>query len=410
MKKKLLLFISLYISSLLFLLFQGGRTSMMIFVIINVLCLYLILIYWSGKKIISGHRTLNNVVGDEGNFVYVAGQTIEGKLSIDINLWFPPPFMLIDECLERHDGTLFHFGGLITTGFRGLTRFKYKFEHMPRGLYTFKPIECTSYDAFGFIKLNHAFNYETTIKVLPQKLSNEQWQNLFRGYIGEYSYITYNPFAKESNQQAGIREYHYGDKISKIHWNATARTGEWKSKDFEKESVPRAMVILDCFTDQHELGGLDTTFELAVSTAATLFEFGLKQHSAFGFISNSEQPFVSLPQLGELHYSEVMNYLTTVTTTNKLRLSHFLKQLTIERSFVGYLFIVTTELSDKMIASFLLLRRRGYEPYLFYIPSTHVSDDVESRLNVFRVQGFHVFEVPMTYIQPLSSLTGGAVG
>lgn len=405
-----LIFSSVYISSLFFFLFQGGRTSMMIFVIINILSLYLLLFYLTGKKVISGFRTLNNVNGDQGNFVYVAGQSIEGRLTVRLKVWFPPPFMQIDECLERHDGTVFSFGGLITTGFKGFTKFRYTFEHIPRGLYSFLPIKCTSYDAFGFIKQNRAFSYDTSIKVLPKQLSNEQWQTLFRGYIGEYAFITYNPFSKESNQQAGIREYHYGDKISKIHWNATARTGEWKSKDFEKESVPRTMIILDCYVEDPYKQNIHSPFELAVSTAATLFEFGLKQHSAFGFISNSEEVFVSVPQLGEVHYSEVMNHLMTVNHTNSMKLSQFLKQLTIEKTFVGYLFIVSSELSEAMLASFLALKRKGYEPYLFYIPTLQQAKRVDMELKAFRAKGFHVFEVPLQYLQPQYATSGGGVG
>ena len=383
---------------------------MMLLVIVNILSLYLLLIYLSSKRVVSGHRTLNDIKGDEGNFVYLAGQSIEGKLNIVINVWFPPPFMQIDESLLRHDGTLFNFGGLITTGYKGTTKFRYSIDNIPRGFYRFNPISCTSYDAFGIIKLNRTFNYETTIKVLPQQLTQEQWKNLFRGYIGDYAFVTYNPFSKESNQQAGIREYHYGDKISKIHWNATARTGQWKSKDFEKESVPRTIVLLDCYKKTDSSDGINPSFELAVSTAATLFEFGLKQHSSFGLVSNSETPFVSLAQSSEIHYSEVMNHLTTVSETTHLPMSIFLKQLKLEKSFVGYLFIVTNEIDEKMLASFQALKRRGYDPYLFYIPTETITVEIERQLNVFRIQGYHVFEVPSSYLQPSLVVTGGAVG
>lgn len=408
MKKKIL-FSSIYIGSLLYFLFQGGRTSMMVFVIINIVGLYLLLFYTSGKKIVSAQRLINNDAGKESSYVFVAGQSLEGRLSIDINLWLPPPFMQIDECLERHDGTTYNFGGIITTGFKGLTKFRYKFEHMPRGLYAFKPIACTSYDAFGVLKLNATYDYSTTLKVLPQQLSQDEWKQLFFGYKGEHAFLTNNPLAKESTQQAGVREYHYGDKITRVHWNATARTGQWKSKNFEKESVPRTMVILDCYSSQI-VDGIDVYFELAVSTATSLFEFGLKQHSAFGLVTNSEEVFVSLAQIGELHYSQVMNHLTTVAQTNKTPMSQFLNQMSLEKTFAGYLFIVTSEIDEKMLASFVSLKRRGYEPYLFYVPTNDVSERQKLQLNVFRGKGFNVFEVPSLYLQSETVAIGGAVG
>lgn len=407
--KKRILFSSIYIGSLIYFLFQGGRTSMMVFAIINIVGLYLLLFYVSGKKIVSAKRVINNEPIEQLNYVYVAGQTLEGRLSIDINLWLPPPFMQIDECLERHDGTTYFFGGIITAGFKGLTKFRYRFENIPRGLYKFKPISCTSYDAFGVLKLNRTYDYPTSIKVLPMQLTQDQWSSLFDGYKGQYAFLSHNPLSKESTQQAGVREYHYGDKITRVHWNATARTGQWKSKNFEKESVPRAMVILDCYSKQ-VTEEIDIYFELAVSTATSLFEFGLKQHSAFGMVSNSQNVFVSLAQVGELHYSQVMNHLTTVSQSNKLPLNEFLKQMTIEKSFIGYLFIVTSEINEDMLASFIYLKRKGYEPFLFYVPNKDFGERQHIQLNVFRSKGFHVFEVPTIYLQSSAVAIGGAVG
>ena len=50
----------LYASCVFFLLFQGGKTSLMLFMIMNVLLVYLILGRWSGIARVTGTRKLNH--------------------------------------------------------------------------------------------------------------------------------------------------------------------------------------------------------------------------------------------------------------------------------------------------------------------------------------------------------------
>ena len=65
------------------------------------------------------------------------------------------------------------------------------------------------------------------------------------GAKGGFSHASAARASRETTQINGIREFLPGDRLSRIHWGATAKTGQWKSKEFEREALPRTIVLLD---------------------------------------------------------------------------------------------------------------------------------------------------------------------
>ena len=45
---------------------------------------------------------------------------------------------------------------------------------------------------------------------------------------------------------AGVREYQYGDPLSRVHWKATARHGRMVSREDTWERSARLVILLDC--------------------------------------------------------------------------------------------------------------------------------------------------------------------
>jgi uncharacterized protein (DUF58 family) len=100
----------------------------------------------------------------------------------------------------------------------------------------------------------------------------------------------------------------YGDKLSRVHWNATAKTGEWKSKAFERESLPRTIVILDRHTDAY--GMHQERFELAVSVTASIIDMGMRHETAMGLVSPGDRATVLPPRTGVEQRSRMIGHLT----------------------------------------------------------------------------------------------------
>jgi uncharacterized protein (DUF58 family) len=75
--------------------------------------------------------------------------------------------------------------------------------------------------------------------------------------------------ALHGEDDQSIREYRDGDDLRRIHWPATARTGELMVRQEDRPARRRAVVLLDPRADAHGGTGANSSFEWAVSAAAS---------------------------------------------------------------------------------------------------------------------------------------------
>ncbi|MDG0812063.1 DUF58 domain-containing protein [Cohnella rhizosphaerae] len=61
--------------------------------------------------------------------------------------------------------------------------------------------------------------------VLPRTVELQEWRHLRKARTGQIEQRASSLWARETTQIDGVREYIHGDRMSRIHWNATARTG-----------------------------------------------------------------------------------------------------------------------------------------------------------------------------------------
>ncbi|URN93056.1 MAG: DUF58 domain-containing protein [Candidatus Pristimantibacillus lignocellulolyticus] len=388
--------IVLYVCSLFYFLFQGGKTSLMLFGILNVLLVYLFIGYWGGIRHIHGHR----LIGYEGHHrqqtQIVAGHSLQITFSAQFPRFMLMPYVIVSEKLIRHDGTKQLYEGTMVPGFRNKDQWQYIIPHLKRGQYSFATTSFLSYDAFGLKSHGREIYINNTIQVFPQTLSAKQWTELLRVHLGIYSSNMFSKYTKESTQQNGIREYMHGDRLSKIHWAATARTGSWKSKDFEREAMKKSIVVLDRYvkpSSSKDIERLQQRFEISVSMAASILDYSMKNDSAIGLLSVGEQYFYNAPSTGMAHHVEMMNHLMTVDSDATRPVSQLLHNRTKALQGNNVLFIVTFELSKELLTS--LKQIRG-ESTLFYIAShSTAAEQLEAiaAISAFRIEGYQVIEI-----------------
>jgi uncharacterized protein (DUF58 family) len=161
-------------------------------------------------------------------------------------------------------------------------------------------------DVFGWFQHKGAIQVASQFCVLPQTIRIPKWRMFDVRNQGYGRHAMIHRSSKETTQINGVREYIYGDRISRIHWNATAKTGEWKSKEFERESLPSMVLVLDR-TQRHY--ATEEQFELAVSIAASLLEFSRERQIPVGFISLGKSVDIFEPGSSTLHHKQIKDHL-----------------------------------------------------------------------------------------------------
>jgi len=84
----------------------------------------------------------------------------------------------------------------------------------------------------------------------------------------------------------GVRAFQPGDKLSRVHWRATARTGELQTKVYEPSAMIGAMLCCDLYEPAYEGSDVFRRSELAVSAAASLAVYIAACHQQIGLLSN----------------------------------------------------------------------------------------------------------------------------
>ncbi|RAP76767.1 DUF58 domain-containing protein [Paenibacillus montanisoli] len=399
-----------YISSLLFVLFQGGKTSFMLFCIFNVLLIYLVFGRWSGIAKVSGVRRLQNGTNTVTEQSLAAGTRLEVNLSMHIPGFWPIPYVLVRDRLKSNSGNIIPFEASFVPNYRRNGVVQYLTPPLERGVYRFESTECSTRDIFGLFEHKGAFESSEPFTVYPRMVAIRQWKQLKRGAKGPYSTSASRLSAKETTQINGVREYIYGDRLSRIHWNATAKTGQWKSKEFERESLPRTIVMLDRYSGAY---GSKDQFELAVSAAASLLDFGFRRSTAIGLISVGAKSEGFTPKAAADQRDLIMNHLVRVQADGDQPLYRAVRQsanLAVPGSFVV---IVSPQVGEETIRAMEWLNRTGVVPVLIHLKRkdaagrTMVGDLRGNEwLKLLRKNGFAVHEISALHELP-DALEGG---
>src|SRR5690606_14650371 len=92
----------------------------------------------------------------------------------------------------------------------------------------------------------------------------------------------------------GVRPYVAGDSPKRIHWRASARTGELQTRVFEPSASPVAAIFLDTITFSHLWEGQNSNrLELLVVVAASISRQLLDGRHQVGLYANAPIPMVS---------------------------------------------------------------------------------------------------------------------
>jgi len=163
---------------------------------------------------------------------------------------------------------------------------RYQLACKARGVYVFGPVNLRSGDPFGWLVREERLSARETLLVYPLVAPIESFGLPPRHPFGQHS--TPRRLLEDPLRVAGVREYVRGDDPRRIHWKATARAGELRSKIYEPNSQYRLLVLLDINTYAAPWMGLDPEIqELTIAAAASLAMWALDEGYAVGLLANS---------------------------------------------------------------------------------------------------------------------------
>jgi uncharacterized protein (DUF58 family) len=209
-------------------------------------------------------------------------------------------------------------------GARGVEGWSYRTQARVRGLYELGPVRVTSRDPFGFFKYTRTFGEQVGILVYPnaRELPNFYIPPANLPGEGRFRHRTHNVTPNVS----GIRPYEPGDSYNRVHWRATARTGELMVKQFELDPASDIWIVLDLQRSEHVGEGEDGTEEWAVQVCASIARFFINVHRSVGFMSFSDDLRMDEPERGANHYTRILESLALARAVGDVPLTNLLAE------------------------------------------------------------------------------------
>jgi uncharacterized protein (DUF58 family) len=168
--------------------------------------------------------------------------------------------------------------------FQRVTR-RYRIRCLARGVYVFGPQTVRSGDPFGLLTRDRTQAEIERVLVYPLVLPIERFGMSSRAPFGERR--APRRLLEDPLRIGGVRPYEQGDEPRRIHWKATARTGELQSKVYEPSAHHTLAIFVDQRTFANPAMGYDPDLvELGISVAASVAAWGLDQGFAVGLYSN----------------------------------------------------------------------------------------------------------------------------
>jgi uncharacterized protein (DUF58 family) len=196
-----------------------------------------------------------------------AGHTATVTLRLENISRLPTGLLLAEDTVPYALGTRprFVLDGIERGGARELS---YPLRSDLRGKFAVGPLEIRIADTFGLVEVGRSFSSNTAFLVTPKVVPLAS--SVIGGtWVGEGDGRS-RAVAAAGEDDVTPRAYQDGDELRRVHWRSTARYGELMVRREEQRWRSRTTLLLDTRRSAHAGTGASSSFEFAVSAAASI--------------------------------------------------------------------------------------------------------------------------------------------
>src|SRR5215471_14101356 len=196
-----------------------------------------------------------------------AGQAATVTIRLDNATRLPTGLLLAEDTIPYSLGTRPRFVlDRIEAG--GSRRITYRLQSDRRGKYDIGPLNVRVADAFGLVRLGRQVALPGTLVVTPP-ITPLPW-TAFGGTWLKADGSRASTASAAGEDDVVPRAYRDGDELRRVHWRSTARYGELMVRREEQRWRNRAVLFLDTRQGGHGGRGPASSFEYAISAAASI--------------------------------------------------------------------------------------------------------------------------------------------
>jgi uncharacterized protein (DUF58 family) len=320
-----------------------------------------------------------------------AGQTVQVILRIENVSRLPTGLLLAEDSVPYTLGSRPRFV-LERIEHGGTRELDYPLRSDVRGKFTVGPLKLRVADAFGLVELARSFSSVSTLVVSPKLLALPSG-SIPGSWLGNGDGRA-RIAAAAGDDDVGTRPYRDGDELRRVHWRSTARYGELMVRREEQQWRNHAVLLLDTRRMAHAGDGAASSFEFAVSAAASI-GVHLAAHGFDGQLVTDAGPVT-----GPGSFEDVL--LDTLAVVKPSAARDLMSGFTAATSGVSGLLIVVAGRLTAAEAANLVACHHGGAPALALLLAVstwapgqlgHGADETEAAAGVLTASGWRVATV-----------------
>lgn len=232
-----------------------------------------------------------------------------------------------------------------------------------RGVYNVGPSIFESGDLFGLYQNREEVFNVKHLTVFPKLV-----------HLDEVDFPPEDPFGdrrsrrrmfEDPNRPMGVREYRPEDEFRRVHWPATAKTGDMQVKVYQPTSTRVLMTCLNAATYEEYWAGVQhEVLEYLIGLTSSILLKGNEVGYQVGLLSNavfskSSRAFRILAGTSQKHLAQMLGTLASVTPIVTAPFEHFLVKELPKIPFGATLVIVTAVFTPGLEDALIRAKRRG---------------------------------------------------
>ncbi|MBL8078764.1 MAG: DUF58 domain-containing protein [Anaerolineales bacterium] len=255
-----------------------------------------------------------------------------------------------------------------------------------RGAFPLGPTRISVGDPFGFFHYAKEIAASQTLLILPMLFEVKSF--LFPPGLLPGGQVIRRKSSDITPHAAGVREYMHGDAMKRIHWPTSIRRNQLIVKEFEQDPQAEVWLFLDAQKEVHSekiheqidvpvesmLFGRKpkfnlppSTFEYAISIAASLSHYFLSQRRAVGFVSAGQAYTIHSAERSERQESKILETLAFVEPNGDLSLAALVSMQASQLPQGSSVILVTPNTTQDLLIAVDDLHKRYLRPIVILL-------------------------------------------
>ncbi|HNT54542.1 MAG TPA: DUF58 domain-containing protein [Anaerolineaceae bacterium] len=237
--------------------------------------------------------------------------------------------------------------------------FSFKFEQ--RGVHPLGPVKLESGDPFGLFESERAETQADRLVVFPRLLNLKALQLNADDPFGDRG--ARRRLFEDPTQSMGVRDYLPGDDFRRIHWPATARTGQLQARVYQPVTARVMVVCVNVATTRHIWEGVvPALLEELISVSATVIYHAVGDGYSVGLLSNgnlkrADQPFLVAPGRASSQLGKLLETLAGLTAYTTIPFENYLLRAAPRIPLGATLLVVTGIVTPALMETLVQLKR-----------------------------------------------------